>query len=252
MNQQYGKLSFQKRIKKFQKKRPNSSCRIYSSNNSINSTHGGAEGGRKKSMNNSYLIQLNSSLMYDNNFLLPTKNTSIYNSENYIATLKAKETKGNKIILYEDSIKLKTKINKLKVELAFAKSDNRKKDEEIKKREKAIEMAKSKLIEPKTYGNLKEENVIIKLKDNYQYLKSKINKQIEENNQLMNEIKNTNLNALEENNNNKVFFIKKNINEYHNNLQYNLGFNDELTLCEQNKKEFINNHSNIEKMKKKN
>ena len=252
MNQQYGKLSFQKRIKKINKKRPNSSFKIHSSyNNSINSTYGAVEGGRKKSMNNSCLTQFNNSCVYDNSFLLPSKNSSKINSEYYIATLKVGETKSNKILLYEDSIKLKTKINKLKKELALAKSDNRKKDEEIKRREKTIEMAKNKLKETNTFGNLKEENIIIQLKDNYQNLKSRINKQIEDNNQLFNDIKNTNLNELEENNINKLYFIKQNINEYNSNLQFNLDFNREMNLGELNRKEFINNHSIIEKMKKK-
>ncbi len=94
-------------------------------------------------------------------FFFHPKNTSIYNSEHYNATLKAKETKGNKIILYEDSIWLKTKISKLKKELVFAKNNNRKKDKEIKQREKALEMAKNKLIELKTYWNLEEINIII-------------------------------------------------------------------------------------------
>ena len=248
MNPQYGKLSFKKRINKInQKQRPNSSCVIRSVNYSISSTFGG-EGGRKKSINNSKLVQLNNSCMYNNTFLLPSKNNSINISESYISTKNIKNKDKN--ALYEESIKLKTKINKLKKELDLAKSNNHKKDEEIKKREKAIEIAKNKLKENNSFGNLKEENIIIKLKDNYQILKSRIKKQVEENNKLQNEIKQLNINDLEKENNNNLFLLKDKIDEYNVNLQFNLDFNNELNLCYFDKKEFINNHTYIEKMQK--
>ena len=250
MNPQQGKISFKKRINKIsQKKRPNSSCIIRSGNYSISSTYISGDPTRKKNLNNSNLTQLNNSLIYNNTFLLPSKFNSINVSENYISTtnLKNKNTK----LLYEDSIKLKTKINKLKKELALAKSDNRKKEEEIKKREKAIENAKKKLKEKNSFGDLKEENIIIKLKDNYQILKSKIKKQVEENNKLENEIKQLNINQLEMENFNNMMLLQDKINEYNNNLQSNINFNNELNLFCFNKKEFINNHSYIKKMQKK-
>ena len=251
MNQtQLAKISFKKRMNKInQKKRPNSSCFIRSTNYSINSTYGGMERSRKKSMNNINLTQLNYSCIGNNTYLLPSKYNSINISENNIPTLNYKNKSKN--LLYEDSIKLKIKINKLKQELDLAKSENRKKEEEIKKREKAIETAKNKLKENNSFGNLKEENIIIKLKDNYQILKSKINKQVEENNKLQNEIKQLNINELENENNNNLILLKEKINEYNDNLQFNLMFNDELNLCTFNKKEFFNNHSYIEKMQKK-
>ena len=248
MNPQYGKISFKKRINKInQKQRPNSSCVIRSVNYSISSTFGG-DGGRKKSINNSKLFQLNNSCMYNNTFLLPSNNNSINISESYISTKNIK--KKDKDALYEESIKLKTKINKLKKELDLAKSNNHKKEEEIKKRERAIEIAKNKLKENNSFGNLKEENIVIKLKDNYQILKSRIKKQVEENSKLQNEIKQLNINDLEKENNNNLFSLKDKIDEYNVNLQFNLDFNNELNLCYFDKKEFINNHTYIEKMQK--
>ena len=157
---------------------------------------------------------------------------------------------NNKTLLYDESIKLKTKINKLKKELALAKSYNHKKEEEIKKRERAIEKAKNKLRENNSFGNLKEENIIIKLKDNYQILKSKIKKQVEENNKLQNEIKQLNINDLEMENNYNLALLKDKIDEYNNNLQYNLDCNNELNSYTFNKREFYDNHLYIEKMQK--
>ena len=248
MNPQYGRLSFKKRIKKInQKQRPNSSCVVRSVNYSISSTLGG-EGSRKKSMDNSKLVQLNNSCIYNNTFLLPSKNNSINISESYISTKNIKNKNKNE--LYEESIKLKTKINKLKKELDLAKSNNHKKEEEIKKRERAIEIAKNKLRENNSFGNLKEENIIIKLKDNYQILKSRIKKQVEENSKLQNYIKQLNINDLEKENNTNLFSLKDKIDEYNLNLQYNLDFNNELNLYFFDKKEFINNHKYIEKMQK--
>ena len=50
-----------------------------------------------------------------------------------------KHSNINQSLLYEDIMKLKSKINKLNVELSFLKSENRKKDEEIKKIGKFLE-----------------------------------------------------------------------------------------------------------------
>ena len=249
MNPQYGKLSFKKRIKKInEKQRPKSSCNVHSINYSISSTYGGVEMGRKKSMNNSNLTQLNNSCIYNDTYLLPSRYNSINISENYISTMKNKNKSKN--LLYEDSIKLKTKINKLKKELALAKSNNHKKEEEIRKREKAIEVAKNKLKGNNSFGNLREENIIIKLKDNYQILKSRIKKQVEENNKLQNDIKELNINDLEKENNHNMTLLKNKITEYNYNLQFNLDFNNELNLCNFDKKEFFNNHEYIKKMQK--
>ncbi len=252
MNSQYGKLNFQKRISKINLlKRPNSSFDFHSVKNSINSTRINMDGSKKKILNNSKLIQLNNTNIYDNTFFLSTKNRSLNNSEDYNSTFKASKKKNNKLLLYEDSLKLKTKINELKNELAITKSEIRKKDEEIRKREKAIEIAKNKIKDKKSFGNLKEENIIIKLKDNYQNLTSKINKQNEENEKLANKIKKIDLDELEDINNNNILSLKEKINVYNKNLKSNLFFNNELNLCTFNEKEFIKNHKYIEMISKK-
>ena len=75
---------------------------------------------------------------------------------------------------------MKTKINKLKKELAILKSDNLKKTEEIKKRKKDIIIA---INRESTFGNLKEENIISKLKDNYDNTKNKTIKKMKNRNE---------------------------------------------------------------------
>ena len=221
---------------------------VRSSNYSINCTQAGIDSSKKKILNTKNLSHLNSSYIYNNTFLLPSKLNSINVSESYVSTMNIKN--NNKTLLYEESIKLKTKINKLRKELALAKSYNNKKDEEIKKRERAIEKAKNQLKENNSFGNLKEENIIIKLKDNYQILKERIKKQVEKNNKLQNEIKQLNLNDLEAENNNNLAILKDKIDEYKNNLQYNMDCNNELNSYTFNKREFYKNHLYIEKMQK--
>ena len=252
MNPYYEKLTFEKRINKMKiKKKSNSSFNGHHIYHSFNNTLINSERGRKKSLNSSYLTQLNGTYMQDFNFFIPSKNKSLNISENCNSTFRARKKHNNKMLLYEDSLKLKAKINKLNKEIALAKSEIRKKDEEIRKREKAIDLAKIRLKKKKPDENLKEENIIIKLKDNYQHLKSKLDKQVDENNKLFNEIKKINLNEIEESNETDTIMLKRKIKEYYNSLQFNINYSSELNLYTFNKKEFINNHSNIVKMTKK-
>ena len=164
---EYDRLSFKKRISKISnsKRRPNSSFIIPSTNYTINSlyTKGEKSMSIRKSQDTKY-TQLNNSCFYDINYY--NKNKLRYNNN----TTKSINN-NNKDILYEDSIKLKTKINKLKKELSIMKSDNVKKTEEIKKRKRDIISTQTR---EKTYDNLKDENTISKLKDNYESLKYKI------------------------------------------------------------------------------
>ena len=248
---EYGKKSFKKRIDKIHlKKRPNSSCQIGSSNSSTNKIYG--EGRKRKYLNNSYLSQLNNSCVY-NTSILPSKfkSTNISESNASTMSLKNKNKNKGKSLLYDDSIKLKTKINKLKKELALTKSDIHKKEDEILKREKAIKKAKNKLKENNSYDQLKEQNTIIKLKDNYQSLKEKMSKQIEENNKLQNEIKIINLNDLQRENNINLHILRQKIKDYNNKLLSNLEYNNELQSLNVYKKLYLYNHSYIEKIQKK-
>jgi hypothetical protein len=181
MKLKYGNLSNQKRNNSIKiKKRPSSSLNYLFTNKTENLSYTGAEGSRTKYKNSLYLTQLKTSFVYNNNFPLLSKVRSMKNLGSYSESLKVNK-KNNNLILYEDSIKLKARINELNKEISLTKSDIFKKDKEIKKREKAIEMAKNMFKEKHSYGNLKDENLVIGLKDNYQYLKSRINKRIEDN-----------------------------------------------------------------------
>ena len=227
---EYDRLSFKKRISKINnnnfKRRPNSSF-IYpsSTNYTMNSLY-------LKNNDISKYTQLNNSCLYQ-------KNNKI------ISNLK-KNRKNPKGILYDDSIKLKTKINKLKKEIEIMKSDNRKKDEEIKKRKKDLLNAQNNDVI--NYDDLKEENYITKLKNNYENIKYRIKIINEENNKIQNNLKTININNYEQDNLNNLFILKDKIQEYYINLKKNLEFNNKIHLSNFNREEFFNNHHYIQKI----
>ena len=234
-------LTFHKRISKLPsaKCRPNSSFGIPSTNYTMNSLYG--KGERSLSMRKSRELpkytQLNKSCFYDRN----------YNSKNQLRYNSGLDNKRNKFILYEDSIKLKTKINKLRKELLIMKSDSLKKSEEIKKRKREIISAKEREI---TYDNLKEENTISKLKDNYDSLIKKIKDLKEYNNQIQNDLKNRNLLFQEQENEDNVFLLKEKIIQYNNNLEQNVEFDNQIYFNYYNREEFFYNHNYIESIQR--
>ena len=240
---EYDRLSFKKRISKISntKRRPNSSFIIPSTNYTINSlyTKGEKSLSIRKSQETKY-TQLNNSCFYDINYY--NKNKLRYNNN----TTKSINN-NNKDILYEDSIKLKTKINKLKKELSIMKSDNVKKTEEIKKRKRDIISAQTR---EKTYDNLKDENTISKLKDNYENLKYKIKIMKETNSKLINDLKSMNLFSQEKENTDNLFLLKNKIFQYNNSLQQNLEFNNKIFFNYFNREEFFTNHNYIENIQK--
>ena len=241
---EYDRLSFKKRISKISntKRRPNSSFIIPSTNYTINSlyTKGEKSLSLRKSQEGKY-TQLNNSCFYDINYY--NKNKLRYNNN----SMTKNKNNNNKDILYEDSIKLKTKINKLKKELSMMKSNNIKKTEEIKKRKRDIISAKSR---EKTFDNLKEENTISKLKDTYESLKYKIKIMKETNSKLINELKYMNLFSKEKENSDNLFLLKNRIIEYNNSLQQNLEFNNKIFFSYFNREEFFTNHNYIETIQK--
>ena len=240
---EYDRLSFKKRISKISnsKRRPNSSFIIPSTNYTINSlyTKGEKSLSIRKSQETKY-TQLNNSCFYDINYY--NKNKLRYNNN----TTKSLNN-NNKDILYQDSIKLKTKINKLKKELSIMKSDNVKKTEEIKKRKRDIISAQTR---EKTYDNLKDENTISKLKDNYENLKYKIKIMKETNSKLINDLKSMNLFSQEKENTDNLFLLKNKILQYNNSLQQNLEFNNKIFFNYFNREEFFTNHNYIENIQK--
>ena len=105
---EYDRLSFKKRISKISnsKRRPNSSFIVPSTNFTINSLYykGDKTLSVRKSQELSRYTQLNNSCYYDKNYL----------EKKQLEFTTSSSKKTSKTILYEDSIKLKTKINKLK------------------------------------------------------------------------------------------------------------------------------------------
>ena len=236
--QEYDKVSLKKRITKVNnsKNRPNSSFIFSSTNYTIHSLYGKGERNidLKKTNNITKYTKLNNSCLYKNRKIL--KYDSI------------KLNKSNKNILYEDSLKLKTKINKLKKELVLIKRDNLKKEEEIKKRKRDIYIAKN---QERSFDNLKEENIISKLKDNYDLLKNKIKVLKENNNNLINELKNINIFLQEKQNTNNLLILKNKIDQYNLNLKQNLEFNNKIFHTTHfNREEYFNNHNYIQNIHK--
>ena len=233
------RLSFKKRITKISssKRRPNSSFGIPSSTNyTMNSLYIKKD----KSLNLRKSQDISRNTQLNNSCYFVRKNKPRYYS--------IKIQKKGKNLLYEDSIKLKTKINKLKKELAILKSDNLKKTEEIKKRKKDIIIA---INRESTFGNLKEENIISKLKDNYDNIKNKIKNMKENNFKLFNELKNINLFLNEKENTENIFLLKEKILQYNNNLKQNLEYNKKIFYTTYfNRDEFFSNHNWIENIQK--
>ena len=233
------RLSFKKRITKISssKRRPNSSFGIPSSTNyTMNSLYIKKD----KSLNLRKSQDISRNTQLNNSCYFVRKNKPRYYS--------IKIQKKGKNLLYEDSIKLKTKINKLKKELAKLKSDNLKKTEEIKKRKKDIIIA---INRESTFGNLKEENIISKLKDNYDNIKNKIKNMKENNFKLFNELKNINLFLNEKENTENIFLLKEKILQYNNNLKQNLEYNNKIFYTTYfNRDEFFSNHNWIENIQK--
>ena len=233
------RLSFKKRITKISssKRRPNSSFGIPSS---TNYTMNSLCIKKDKSLNLRKSQDISRNTQLNNSCYFVRKNKPRYYS--------IKIQKKGKNLLYEDSIKLKTKINKLKKELAILKSDNLKKTEEIKKRKKDIIIAINK---ESTFGNLKEENIISKLKDNYDNIKNKIKNMKENNFKLFNELKNINLFLNEKENTENIFLLKEKILQYNNNLKQNLEYNNKIFYTTYfNRDEFFSNHNWIENIQK--
>ena len=226
-NIEYDRMSFKKRISKINnnnsKRRPNSSFIIPSSTNyTMNSLY-------LKNNDVSKNTQLNNSCLYENKM-----QSKINLKKNII-----------KNILYDDSIKLKKKINKLKAEIEIMKSNCRKKDEEIKKRKKDLLNAQN---DKQNHDDLKEENLIFKLKNNYENINYKIKIINEENNKMQSNIKYININKLAQENFVGLLLLKNKIQVYNINLRKNLESNNKLYLSNFNREEFFNNHHYIQQM----
>ena len=162
------KISFKKRIKILKLKKCSSTPYILRTNDSTKGNNTAVAG--EKPLNKSYSQKFNlnnSTLLNPNNNFIKGFSSILNSNTNNVQTL-----------LYDDIMKLKNKINKLKLELSFLKSESRKKDEEIKKIEKFIETSTNKENEKKTIVKLQGQSQIIKLKNKYQKLQEELKKKI--------------------------------------------------------------------------
>ena len=155
-------------------------------------------------------------------------------------------------LLYEDIIKMKNKINRLNKELLFLKSTNRKKDDEIRELENYQEEAKyyfGKKDNNIFYKRLEMSKEIIKLKNKYESIKIKYQKQKEINDDLIKHIKSLNLAEINNiNNENKKILLNK-TEELNTLRKENEELENKLINLDWVKNKYEQNHNFILKIK---
>ena len=155
-------------------------------------------------------------------------------------------------LLYEDIIKLKTRINKLKMEYSFIKSLTRKKDEEIRELEKYKEEAKyyyGKNDRNLFFEKLKYLKEIVDLKNKYEEIKIKLRKQKDDNNTIINQIKSLNIAELKKKVDEKLKQLKKNVEEFNKIRKINEDLEEEISKTSVSKDKFMENHKFLIKLK---
>jgi hypothetical protein len=155
-------------------------------------------------------------------------------------------------LLYEDIIKLKTRINKLKMEYSFIKSLTRKKDEEIRELEKYKEEAKyyyGKNDRNLFFEKLKYLKEIVDLKNKYEEIKIKLRKQKDDNNTIINQIKSLNIAELKKKVDEKLKQLKKNVEEFNRIRKINEELEEEISKTSVSKDKFMENHKFLIKLK---
>ena len=155
-------------------------------------------------------------------------------------------------LLYEDIIKLKTRINKLKMEYSFIKSLTRKKDEEIRELEKYKEEAKyyyGKNDRNLFFEKLKYLKEIVDLKNKYEEIKIKLRKQKDDNNTIINQIKSLNIAELKKKVDEKLKQLKKNVEEFNKIRKTNEELEEEISKTSVSKDKFMENHKFLIKLK---
>lgn len=155
-------------------------------------------------------------------------------------------------LLYEDIIKLKTRINKLKMEYSFIKSLTRKKDEEIRELEKYKEEAKyyyGKNDRNLFFEKLKYLKEIVDLKNKYEEIKIKLRKQKDDNNTIINQIKSLNIAELKKKVDEKLKQLKKNMEEFNKIRKINEELEEEISKTSVSKDKFMENHKFLIKLK---
>ena len=155
-------------------------------------------------------------------------------------------------LLYEDIIKLKTRINKLKMEYSFIKSLTRKKDEEIRELEKYKEEAKyyyGKNDRNLFFEKLKYLKEIVDLKNKYEEIKIKLRKQKDDNNTIINQIKSLNIAELKKKVDEKLKQLKKKEEEFNKIRKINEELEEEISKTSVSKDKFMENHKFLIKLK---
>ena len=239
MNLPNENIPFKKRIKVLKLKKTSSSSFIMGTMDSTIYKKININTDKKLNYSHSQKMNFNNSCKSNKNTLKKGFSSIVNNS----STL-------NHSLLYGDLMKLKKKINNLKLELSFLRSENRKKEEEIKKVEKFIENSKNKIENKKVINKLKGQNQIIKLKEIFQKLQSEIKETNDENNVLSDKIKNSDINDIKNEYENNIFLYKEKVKEYSKKLAENREREKQLNSCFFNIKLYLKNHSRLESILK--
>ena len=173
-------------------------------------------------------------------------------------SFRIKENKDENLdnfLLYEENLKLKEKINKLRFELFLNKRLNEKKEEEIKEMNKNLDEAKilfGKKSKKFYYINkIEYENSIINLKNYYENLKLQIREQKEKNNILINKIKEINNEELAHKNGEDMQKLKRKKEELNFKDQNNQKASKKLKNIISKKQKYILNYNFLNNLKEK-
>ena len=153
-----------------------------------------------------YSANINSSKVSYHNYSVSNSNDSNKTFVNVFNVSNMSKTK-----LYEETLQLKNQINRIQKDIALAKTENLKIENEINQKEKAIENVNNKI---DYFDKLKDDNEISKLKDKFREIKSELNEQIEENEKIKNDIKRINISNLNLIQEQKIEKLKNIVNEY--------------------------------------
>ena len=191
-----------------------------------------------------YSANFNSSKISSQNISIPNSNESNKTFMNVFNVSKISKTK-----LYEETLQLKTQINRIQKDIALAKTENLKIENLINQKVKAIENANNNIND--YYDKLKDDNEISKMKDKFRELKSELMEKIEQNEKMKNEIKRINISNLNLIQEQKIEKFKNAVHEYYKISQIN---NENEKLIEEmiEKKDIFHiNHTKIKNIKNK-
>ena len=155
-------------------------------------------------------------------------------------------------LLYEDIMRLKTKLNKLKMDYSFLKSLTRRKDEEIRELEKYQEEAKyyyGKKNKNTFFEKMRYLREIVKLKNTYEDIKIKLRKQKDINNEIMNKIKFLDIAELKNKNDENLNSLKQKVEEFNKIRKINEELEKEIEEGNWIKNKFLENHNFLMKLK---